>query len=161
MAISTMIGAKVQRREDPRLIRGRGRYVEDLRRLGTLSLMVVRSPHPHARIVSIDTSQAKSLPGVRAVLTAADFKTVLTGALPVAPAFVAEKHTVPDRFPIAEDEVVFQGEPVAVVVAENIKQARDGADAVQVEYEALPAVKDLFEALEASSPKTHTNLPDN
>src|SRR5690242_13828454 len=98
MAISTMIGAKVQRREDPRLIRGRGRYVEDLRRLGTLSLVVVRSPHPHARIVSIDLEHAKTMPGVRAVLTAGDFKKVLTGGggvLPVAPAFVAQKHTVP------------------------------------------------------------------
>jgi carbon-monoxide dehydrogenase large subunit len=162
MAISTMVGAKIHRREDPRLIRGRGRFVEDVRQLGMLSLVVVRSPHPHARIVSIDTSQAKAMPGVQAVLTASDFKKVITGAThPVAPAFVAEKHTVPDRFPIAEHEVVFQGEPVAVVVAENTKQARDAADAVQVDYESLPAVMDLFAALEPSSPKTHTDLPDN
>ncbi len=70
MAISSMIGAKIHRREDPRLIRGRGRYVEDLRQLGMLSLVVVRSPHPHARIVAIDSSHASGMPGVQAVLTA-------------------------------------------------------------------------------------------
>src|SRR5690349_3408455 len=101
MAISQMIGAKIHRREDPHLITGGGRYVEDLLRPGTLTMVVVRSPHPHARIASIATERAKSLPGVVAVLTAADFKPVLSGTHPVAPAFVAEKHTVPDRFPMA------------------------------------------------------------
>src|SRR5919109_1315003 len=161
MAISQMIGAKIHRREDPHLITGHGRYVEDLIRPGTLSMVVVRSPHPHARITSIHSEQARGLPGVVAVLTAKDFKPLLTGTHPVAPAFVAEKHTVPDRFPIAESEVVFQGEPVAVVVAETRKLAADGAEAVQVEYEPLPAVMDLLAALEPSSPKVHTGLTDN
>ena len=101
------------------------------------------------------------MPGVVAVLTAADFKPLLKGTHPVAPAFVPDKHTVPDRFPIADEEVCFQGEPVAVVVADNRKIATDGAQAVEVEYEPLPPVMDLLEALEPSSPKAHVGLADN
>src|SRR5919201_1908673 len=161
MAVTQLIGAKIHRREDPRLITGNGRSVEDLQRTGVLHMALVRSPHPHARITRINTAQAKSAPGVVAVLTAADFKPLLNGTMPVAPAFVAEKHTVPQRFPIADDEAVFQGEPVAVVVAENRKLAVDGAQAVEVEYEPLAAVMDLLEALEPSSPRTHTSQVDN
>src|ERR1051325_10570675 len=102
MAISQMIGARIHRREDPHLITGGGRYVEDLIRPGTLTMAVVRSPHAHARISGISTEQAKAIPGVVAVLTAADFKPLLSGTHPAAPAFVPDKHTVPDRFPIAE-----------------------------------------------------------
>src|SRR5215472_7535453 len=139
MAISQMIGARIHRREDPHLITGGGRYVEDLIRPGTLSMVIVRSPHAHARITRINTEAARSMPGVVAVLTAADFKPLLNGTHPTAPAFVADKHTVPDRFPIAAEEAAFQGEPVAVVVADNRKLATDAADAVEVDYEPLPA----------------------
>src|SRR5258708_14956389 len=159
MAISQMIGARIHRREDPHLITGGGRYVEDLVKAGTLTMAVVRSPHPHARIKSINSSAAKAIQGVVAVLTAADFKSVLSGTHPVAPAFVAEKHTVPERFPLADGETVFQGEPVAVVLAENRKLAVDAAEAVEVEYEPLPAVIDIMTPLGSSRPKTHTNLP--
>jgi aerobic carbon-monoxide dehydrogenase large subunit len=161
MAISQMIGAKIHRREDPHLITGGGRYIEDLVRPGTLTMAVVRSPHAHARITSIDAAAARALPGVVAVLTAADFKPLLSGTHPVAPAFVAEKHTVPDRFPLADQETVFQGEPVAVVLAENRKLAVDAAAAVEVTYEPLPAVIDLEKGLVADSPKAHTALADN
>src|SRR5882762_11320199 len=161
MAISQMIGARIHRREDPILITGSGRYVEDLVKAGTLAMAIVRSPHPHARIKNINTATAKAISGVVAVLTAADFKSVLSGTHPVAPAFVAEKHTVPARFPLADGEAVFQGEPVAVVVAENRKLAVDGAEAVEVEYEPLPPVIDLMTALEANSPKAHSNQVDN
>src|SRR5207253_6325078 len=138
------IGAKIHRREDPRLITGGGRYIEDLVRPGTLTMAIVRSPHPHAKITNINVAQAQAIPGVVAVLTAADFKPLLSGTHPVAPAFVAEKRTVPQRFPIADEEAVFQGEPVAVVIADNRKLAADGAQAVEVEYEPLPAVTDVF-----------------
>src|ERR1043166_1711145 len=97
MAISTMIGAKIHRREDPHLITGGGSFIEDLVRPGALTMAVGRSPYPHARITRIDSAAARALPGVVAVLTAADFKPLLTGTHPVAPAFVAEKHTVPER----------------------------------------------------------------
>jgi len=161
MAISQMVGARIHRREDPRLITGGGRYIEDLVRPGTLSMAVVRSPHAHARITGINTATAKAMPGVVAVLTAADFKSALTGTHPVAPAFVPEKHTVPDRFPIAESEVCFQGEVVAVVVADSRKTATDGAEAVEVEYSPLPVVQDLIGAMEPSSPKVNATAVDN
>src|SRR5215469_5338172 len=143
MAISQMIGARIHRREDPHLITGGGRYTEDLIRPGTLTMAVVRSPHAHALIKGIETARAKAMGGVVAVLTAADFKPLLSGTHPVAPTAVPDKHTVPQRYPIADQEVVFQGEAVAVVVAENRKLAVDAAEAVEVEYEALPAVMDL------------------
>src|SRR5437588_4438937 len=161
MAISQMIAARIQRREDPHLITGGGRYVEDLVRAGTLAMSIVRSPHPHARITRINATAAQALPGVVAVLTAADFKPLLTGTHPVAPTFVAEKHTVPDRFPIADQEAVFQGEAVAVVLAENRKLAVDAEQAVEVEYEPLAPVIDLMTALDAGSPRAHTSLGDN
>src|SRR5439155_24955229 len=109
----------------------------------------------------IDSTAAKAMPGVVAVLTYADFKPLLAGFHPVAPAFVPDKHTVPDRFPLADQEVAFQGEPVAVVFAENRKLAVDASQAVEVDYEPLPAVTDLTKALQAGSPKAHTNLGDN
>src|ERR1700716_2998754 len=151
MAISQMIGAKIHRREDPHLITGGGQYIEDLVRPGTLTMALVRSPHPHARINGINTNAAKALPGVVAVLTAADFKPLLSGTHPVAPAFVAEKLTVPDRFPLAEDEVTYQGEGVAVVFAENRKLAVDASQAVEVDYEPLPVVTDILKGLDADS----------
>src|SRR5438132_13105523 len=161
MAISQMIGARIHRREDPHLITGGGRYVEDLVRAGTLAMSIVRSPHPHARITRINAAAAQAMPGVVAVLTAADFKPLLSGTHPVAPAFVAEKRTVPQRFPIADEEAVFQGEPVAVVVADNRKLASDAAQAVEVEYEPLPAVTDVFKGMEPNSPRAHLSQVDN
>jgi carbon-monoxide dehydrogenase large subunit len=161
MAITTLVGARIHRREDPRLVRGGGRYAHDFVRPHTTYLTVIRSPHAHARVTSIDVTDALQAPGVLAVLTAADFKKVLSGFMPVAPAFVAEKKTVPDRFPIAENEVCFQGEPVAVVVAESRYQSWDAAELVQVEYEPLPAVMDLERAMEPDSPRAHEGAPDN
>jgi carbon-monoxide dehydrogenase large subunit len=161
MAITTMVGARIHRREDPRLVQGHGRYADDFVRPHTAYLAVVRSPHAHARIRSIDTAGAAKAKGVVAVLLAADFKKVIAGAMPVAPAFVPEKHTVPERFPIAEGEVCFQGEPVAVVVADTRYHAADAAELVQVDYEPLPAVMDLEKALEEGSPKAHEGAPDN
>ncbi|MDR0359928.1 MAG: molybdopterin-dependent oxidoreductase [bacterium] len=161
MAVSQLIGAKIHRREDPRLVSGHGRYIDDFTRPGTAYMAIVRSPHAHARITSIDPSEARRAPGVVAVLTAADFEGVIAGAMPVAPAFVPEKKTVPDRSPLAKSEAVFEGEPVAVVVAEERGQAVDAAQLVFVDYEPLPAVGDLEKALRPDSPKTHTDKPDN
>jgi carbon-monoxide dehydrogenase large subunit len=161
MSATQMMGLKIHRREDPKLLTGQGRFVEDLVRPGTLTMALVRSPHPHARIVRIDTSGATAIPGVVAAWTAGDFKPLLQGTHPVAPLFVPEKHTVPDRFPVADQEAVFQGEIVAVVVADNRKLANDAAQAVEVEYEPLPAVMDLFKALEPNSPKVHSGGVDN
>ena len=109
MAISTLIGAKIHRREDPRLVSGEGRYVDDFTRPGTLHLAVVRSPFAHALVKSIDVTQASKASGVVAVYTHKDFAKVLSGTMPVTPSFVAEKKQSPPRFPIASKEVVYQG----------------------------------------------------
>src|SRR2546429_5337128 len=124
MAITTMIGAKIHRREDPRLVSGGGRYVDDLQRASTYAAFV-RSPYAHAKIRMIDPAEAKKAPGVIAVLTAKDLEGVILGPAPVAPAFVADKLTVPDRLPLPVDEAVYQGQPVAVVIAEGKYQASD------------------------------------
>jgi carbon-monoxide dehydrogenase large subunit len=161
MAVTTMIGARIQRREDPRLITGHGRYVDDMTRPGMLHMVVVRSPFAHAKIRSIDPGPAKKAPGVLAVLTAADFKDHIAGGIPVSASFVAEKKQVPNQFPIATDEVVYQGEPVAVVLAEERYQAADAAALVEVDYDPLPAVMDIEKAMEPGSPTAHSGAPDN
>src|SRR2546421_5674002 len=163
MAVTTMVGARIHRREDPRLVRGQGRYSDDHLLAKTAFMVVVRSPHAHARVLSIDTAAASQAPGVVSVMTASDFTNVIGGTMPVAPAFVpldARKPT-PGRFPIAETEVCYQGEPVAVVVAETPYQAADAAHLVAVEWDPLPAVVDIEKALEAGSPPAHDGATDN
>src|SRR5215471_16843290 len=161
MAITTMVGARIHRREDPRLVSGHGRYADDFVRPGTAYMAVVRSPHAHARIRSIDITEALKAPGVVAVLTAKDFENVLSGTMPVTNSFVAEKKQVPGRVPIAKSEAVYQGEPVAVVIAESRYQAADGADLAAVDWEPLPAVIDLEKAMEPASPPAHEGAADN
>src|ERR1043165_454832 len=161
MAVSQLVGAKIHRREDPRLITGHGHYIDDFTRQGTAYAAFVRSPYAHARVKSIDVTDASKVAGVVAVYTARDFKGQLAGTHPAAPAFVAEKKYVPDRFPIAEKEVCYQGEIVAAVLAESKAQASDAANMIQVEYEELPAVMDLEKALESKSPKAHEGSADN
>ena len=112
-------------------------------------------------IKSIDVTDASKAPGVVGVYTARDFKGQLAGTHPAAPAFVAEKKFVPERFPIAEKEVRYQGEIVAVVLAETKAQAADAANMIQVDYDELPAVMDLEKALAKGSPKAHEDGPDN
>ena len=161
MAITTMIGAKIHRREDPRLVSGEGRYIDDFSRPGMVFMAVVRSPHAHALIKSIDLAAASKAPGVVAIYTYKDIAKVIAGTMPAAPAFVADKKQVPPRFPIAEKEVAYQGEPVAVVIAERKGMAADAANLIDVDYEVLPAVMDLDKALDPKSPKAHAGAPDN
>ena len=161
MAVTQLVGAKIHRREDPRLITGHGHYIDDFARTGTAYAAFVRSPHAHARVKSIDVTDASKAPGVVGVYTARDFKGQLAGTHPAAPAFVAEKKYVPERFPIAEKEVCYQGEIVAAVLAESKAQAADAANLIQVEYQELPAVMDLEKALDAKSPKAHEGAADN
>jgi aerobic carbon-monoxide dehydrogenase large subunit len=161
MAVSTMIGAKIHRREDPRLITGRGHYVDDMQLNGLLHVAFVRSPHGHARIRSIELTDAAKVPGVVAVYTARDFEGVLQGAMPVTNSFVADKKQPIGWAYIAKDEARYHGEIVAVVVAQDKYQAADAALLVSVDYEVLPAVVDLDKALEPKSPTSHTGIPDN
>src|SRR5438309_11210357 len=139
MAITQLVGAKIHRREDPRLITGHGHYIDDFVRQGTAHAAFARSPVAHARIKKIDVTDASKAPGVVGVYTARDFKGQLAGTHPAAPAFVAEKKFVPERFPIAEKEVRYQGEIVAVVLAESRGQAAGGRSLMRVAYDELPA----------------------
>jgi carbon-monoxide dehydrogenase large subunit len=139
------IGERIKRREDARLITGQGQYIDDLKIAGLLHMKLVRSPHAHARIVSIDTERAAALPGVVDVYTAAD----LTGKapfLPIAPLVPGCK--VPERGVLATDRVRLVGDPVAAVVARDWNTASDAVELVDVEYEALPAVVDPETAME-------------
>ena len=159
MAISKLVGARIHRREDPRLITGRGRYVDDLAIPGLLHMAIVRSPHAHARINQIEVGEAQGLPGVVASLTRADFEKVIHTNLMVTG--TGNLIYNPPQFPIADKEVVFQGEAVAVVVADTHYGAHDAANAVQVDYEPLPAVVDLVQAMDPGSPMVHAAAASN
>jgi aerobic carbon-monoxide dehydrogenase large subunit len=161
MAVTTMIGAKIHRREDPKLVTGHGSYVDDLQQVGLIYMTVVRSSQAHARIKSIDITEANKAPGVVAIYTARDFKNVISGGLPVTESLIADKKYVPNQFPIAESEVVYFGEPVAVVLADSRYQAADAADKVQVDYDPLPVILDFEKAMEKGSTKAHSDGPDN
>ena len=161
MAISQLIGAKIHRREDPRLITGHGRYLEDLNRAGQVYATFVRSPYAHARFGAIDVAEAAKAAGVVAVYTAKDFEGQLAGTHPTVAAFAAEKKTVPTRFPMASGEACYQGEIVAMVIADTRARAEDAAQLVHIEYETLPAVQDLDKGMTAESPKAHSDGPDN
>src|SRR2546421_791676 len=161
MAVSQLIGARVQRREDPRLITGHGHFTDDFTRVGVAHIAFVRSPHAHALIKKIDVTAASKADGVAAVYTARDFKGQLAGTLPALPVFVAVKKYVPAHFPIAEREACYQGEIVAVVGAEAKGPAADPAELGEGEYEPITAGREGEKAGEPGSNKTHSDGPDN
>ena len=152
------IGSRIKRREDPKLITGRGTYVDDIKLVGMHHAVIVRSPHAHARIRNIDVSRAKSHPGVVAVYTGADLQQDL-GSLIVAWLLPDIKQTA--RPPMAYETVRFAGEAVAVVVANDPATAVDAAGKVDVDYEPLPMVVDAEKTTEAGAPQIHENAPNN
>src|SRR5664280_781301 len=158
------IGQGVSRFEDPRLIQGGGRYTDDIKLPGMVHGVVLRSPHAHAKITSIDTTAAKAAPGVLAVLTSDDVKAAGYGDLPV-PGGLKRRDGSPQykpRYPIlAEDRVRWVGDCVAFVVAETVAQAFDAAELIQVDYEPLPAVTSTAEAPKPGAPRVWDNCPDN
>ena len=141
-----VVGTRRQRREDPALLTGEGKFVDDLSVPGALHLAVIRSPYAHARITSIDVSGALGLPGVVAAFSAADLAGEWAAPMPCAWA-VTEDMKNPPHFPLAADAVHYVGDAVAVVVAETAYAAKDAMEAVVVEYEPLEAVVDLEDAL--------------
>lgn len=153
-----LIGASIKRKEDPRLLTGRGRYVADLRLPGMLHAAVLRSPHPHARLRATDASAARALPGVVAVITARDLGPV--GRIPVrlGPRPSLEACLQP---PLASDRVRYVGEPIAVVVAASRYLAEDALERITVGYEPLPAAVDARLAAEAGAPALHEALGGN
>ena len=154
------IGQAVPRREDARLITGRGTYVDNYAASGLLHLVIARSPIAHARIKSIDVSQARSAPGVVEVLTGEDLKDAWPNGLPcIWP--VSDDIKMPPHLPLSIDKVRYVGDGVAVVVAESRAQAKDAIELIEVDYEPLPAVTDVEKALDAGAPLVHDDVPEN
>jgi len=158
------IGQAVARFEDPRLLRGEGRFVHDVNLPGQLHAVLVRSPHAHARIVRIDTTPAAAAAGVAAVFTGEDFaREGFGGPSPTL------KRSRPDGSPmfwrahpvLARDRVRTIGDPVAIVIAATLGQAKDAAERVDIEYEALPAVTSTAEAARPEASRVWDECPDN
>ncbi len=145
-AVPGVIGTRVLRREDPELLTGEGRFTDDLKIPTALWLGVVRSPFGRAKILSIDTSAAKAAPGVVAVYTAADLQSEWAGPIPSAWQVTPDMKS-PAHYPLASGSANYVGDPIAVVVANSPKEAADAVGMVDVEYEQLPAVVDLEDAL--------------
>ena len=154
-AAPQFMGVRIRRREDPALITGEGKYTGDLQLEGMAHMAVVRSPYPHARVRSIDSSAAKAMPGVIAVLTGADINPQMADVLPMPIPVTGSGYTNGHKTPravLATDKVRCVGDPLAVVVAESRYLAADAADAVVIDYEPLPGVSDPEQALEAGAP---------
>ncbi|MCC6474939.1 MAG: xanthine dehydrogenase family protein molybdopterin-binding subunit [Burkholderiales bacterium] len=176
---SALIGKPIPRREDQRLLTGRGRYSDDIHLPGEARAAITRSPHAHARIVAIDTRAALAVPGVLAVYTCADL--LADGVQAIAPDYsflgpVQVQRTLPDVVlenrdgaPIydspyhllARDRVRFAGQSVAMVVAESAMAAKDGAEAVEVQYQPLPSVTDTRDAAKPGAPRLWEHAASN
>ena len=157
-------GQPVRRLEDQRLLTGKGQFIDDKPEEGALWLHVLRSPHAHAKIVSIDAKAAAEMPGVVAVFTGADLVRDDVGAIPTLAIFKrpdGKPMTVPPRRLLAHEVVRFTGEPVAAVVASSRLIAQNAAEAVAVEYAVLPAVVDPIEATRPGAPAVWPDAPDN
>lgn len=143
---NTVIGTRMLRREDPALLTGEGKYTNDLNIPGALHLAVLRSPYAHAKIISIDTSAAKALPGVIAVYTGAELASEWAGPMPCAWPVTPDMKN-PAHFPLAVSKVCYVGDGVVAILATNETASRDALDLVDVQYEPLKAVVDVEEAL--------------
>ncbi len=152
--VTRLHDGSVRRKEDARLVRGRGQFVADRATVGMSEAAILRSPHAHARVAAIDAEAARSLDGVHAVLTAAD----LASLLDVLPSVA---RSAPPYYPIAVEKVRYVGEPVAIVVARDRYVAEDAASLVQVDYDVLPVVVDPVDALKPLAPLLHDSNPGN
>lgn len=156
------IGASVRRKEDLRFLSGRGQYTDDINRPGQAHAYILRSPHAHARLRTVDTAAAASMPGVVAVYTSADL--VAIGGIPCGwqihnkdgTPMAEPKHPV-----LAEGKVRHVGDPVAVVVAETRQQARDAAEAIHVDYDVLAAAANMTQAQAPGAPAVHDDNASN
>ena len=157
------IGQPVPRVEDPRFITGRGRYVDDFDLPQQCHAVLVMSPHAHARIKGIDTAKAKAADGVLAVLTGADVLADKLGGLapPMPEDMGGPKGFRTQRSILATDKVRAVGERVAFVVAETLTQARNAAELIEIDYEPLPAVIDVEDAVKPGAPVIWDEAPDN
>ncbi len=154
------IGTPVPRKEDPGLLTGQARFVDDLSVPGTVWMALVRSPYAHARIEKVDVSRALAAEGVVAAYSGEDLAGDVPAALPCAWP-VTEEIVIPPHWPLARDKARYAGDAVAVVLAESRALAKDAAELVEVEYEPLPAVTDVGAALAEGAPLVHDELGTN
>src|SRR5580700_1309134 len=152
------IGQSVLRKEDDALIRGKGRYTDDLAPQPAMHALVLRSPHAHAKF-TIDASRARTLPGVALILTAAEVADL--GDLPCLFNFEVDPFTGPPYPILAKDEVRHVGDAVAFVVADTIDQARDAIEAIEVKWAPLPAVVGVANAVKKGAPQVWAEHPGN
>jgi carbon-monoxide dehydrogenase large subunit len=157
-APARLVGARVKRREDPRLMTGSGTFVDDIRLPGMLHVAFVRSDYAHALITGIDVSAALATPGVVAVLTAEDLDGLI---LPVLAQSQSPGYQASFTPALAKDKVRYVGDPVAAVVAESRAEAEDGAEVVYVDYDPLPVVVTIEDALAAQAPRVHDDVAGN
>src|SRR5438093_11295733 len=144
-----------KRLEDERLLTGKGRYSDDLELPNQCWLVLVRSPHAHARVGAIDLAEVKKAPGMIAAWSMAELRADGVGHIPFPPLFKradGSPMAAPPRTPLAEDRVYYVGQPVAAIVAETRRQAEDAANLVSARYEELPCVVDARRAVEAGAP---------
>ena len=161
---ATGIGATVRRKEDQRFITGKGHYTADVNRAGQTHACFVRSPHAHARIKGIDATAASKMPGVVAVLTGADLAVDKLGNLICGWMIHSKDGSAMKMAPhpaLAQTKACHVGDPVAVVIAETLAQAKDAAEKVKVDYEVLPAVADPAQAQSAGAAQIHEVAPKN
>jgi carbon-monoxide dehydrogenase large subunit len=159
-----MIGAPIKRKEDFRFLTGAGQYTDDVVLPAQTYAVFVRSPHAHARIKRIDTTAAKASPGVVAVFTGADLAAENVGGLPCGWLIHSIDGTPMHEPPhpvIAHDKALHVGDQVALVIAESLKEAKDAAELVDVDYEELPAVADTAHAADAGQALVHEGVPNN
>ena len=159
-ATADVIGSSVKRKEDAALLLGRGTYVENLSVPGMVYMAVVRSPYAHARVKSVNLDAALAAEGIVAAFSGADLASDWAGPLPMAWP-VTEDTKNPPHYPLTTEVARYQGDGVAVVVAETRALAKDAAELVEVEYEQLPAVADVEKALADGAPLVHEDLGTN
>jgi CO/xanthine dehydrogenase Mo-binding subunit len=167
MVMSKMVGARVRRKEDPRLITGSSTYVDDVQIPGMLHAAIFRSPYAHGVIKGVDVSAAEAAPGVVAVITG----DTLTRILKTTNTETQDETTgegddndeiqVPPIHPLAIDKVRYVGEPVAVVVAATRAQAVDAAELVELDVDMLDVVTDVFAAMEDGAPQLYDQVANN
>ena len=156
---NSYIGRSVPRPDAARLLKGRGRYVDDLSLPRMVHAAFLRSPHAHARILSVDTAAARAAPGVVAVFTGAEIAAMVTPYVGVL-SHLAGLRSAPQH-PLAVDVARWQGEPVAMVVAHSRAEAEDAVELIEVDYDPLPAVCDAETALDAGTPVIHPDFGSN
>jgi len=154
-------GASINRSEDPRILTGSGQYVDDIKLPGMLHAAFVRSPMAHARVLSVDVSAARTLPGVVAAFTGADLEAMTVPGPDQLTVLTGGGGPTPEYTLLATDKVRFAGDPLAVVIAESRYLAEDGCELVVVEYDDLPPVTNASFALDPGSPPLFGNQGDN